>query len=50
MRKHFGRSRYGNWGLTEWQDQQIGVPTAESAPKYAAIYEIWQAQSLVPPQ
>ena len=42
-------SKYGNWGLTQWQDQQIGVPTPESAPKYAALYEIWQAQGLVPP-
>ena len=41
--------KYGNWGLTQWQDQQIGVPTPESAPKYAALYEIWQAQGLAPP-
>ena len=39
-----GWSKYGNWGLTQWQDDQIGVPTAESAPKYAAVYDILQAQ------
>ena len=47
---YMGRGgKYGNWGLTQWQDQQIGVPTPESAPKYAALYEIWQAQGLAPP-
>lgn len=40
-------SKYGAWGLTQYQDEQMGVPTAQSAPKYAAVYEIWQEQGLV---